>query len=359
MKLATYRDGSRDGQLVVVSRDLALAHYASAIASRLQQVLDDWNFLSPQLEELSQTLNHGKARHAFAFDPQRCMAPLPRAFVWVHPDNRYGANDVPASRPAGRGRTDERLTANPWAGRMLLRPGDALHGAHDPIEPNDHDVGIDPQLAAVTGDLPAGAAAEAAVDGIRLLMLAGSVRRRARTTPGTAAGADAPGAPPSTGFAPVAVTPDELGGAWRQGRPHVRLDAHCGDLAFGVADCAAAMPADFGTLVAAWAGTGGVRAGSIVGSGGLWGTGRSREAPGDAASEAAHAPGEGADIDGAHGADRIDGAHGADAAGVVNGADGGPASGWLRGGATLRIESFGADGASVFGAIEQRIGAAG
>ena len=83
MKLATYKDGSRDGQLVVVSRDLASAHYASGIATRLQPVLDDWNFLSPQLEELSQTLNHGKARHAFPFDPRLCMAPLPRAYQWA------------------------------------------------------------------------------------------------------------------------------------------------------------------------------------------------------------------------------------------------------------------------------------
>ena len=79
MKLATYKDGSRDGQLVVVSRDLGLAHFASGIATRLQQVLDDWNFLSPQLEDLATTLNHGKARHAFPFDPAMCAAPLPRA----------------------------------------------------------------------------------------------------------------------------------------------------------------------------------------------------------------------------------------------------------------------------------------
>ena len=75
MKLATYKDGSRDGQLVVFSRDLSTAHYASGIATRLQQLLDDWGFISPQLEELSQTLNHGKARHAFVFEPGQCMAP--------------------------------------------------------------------------------------------------------------------------------------------------------------------------------------------------------------------------------------------------------------------------------------------
>ena len=74
MKLATYKDGSRDGQLIVVSRDLNLAHYAGGIATRMQQVLDDWNFISPQLEELSQSLNHGKTRHAFSFDARMCMA---------------------------------------------------------------------------------------------------------------------------------------------------------------------------------------------------------------------------------------------------------------------------------------------
>ena len=80
MKLASYRDESRDGQLVVVSRDMSTAHYATGIATRLQQLLDDWNFLSPQLEDLYQSLNQGKPRHAFAFDPTLCMAPLPRAY---------------------------------------------------------------------------------------------------------------------------------------------------------------------------------------------------------------------------------------------------------------------------------------
>ena len=79
MKLATYKDASRDGQLVVVSRDLSSAHYATGIANKLQQVLDDWRFMAPQLRDLYELLNSCKARHAFAFDPARCMAPLPRA----------------------------------------------------------------------------------------------------------------------------------------------------------------------------------------------------------------------------------------------------------------------------------------
>ncbi|MBA4006985.1 MAG: fumarylacetoacetate hydrolase, partial [Delftia sp.] len=83
MKLATYKDGSRDGQLVVVSRDLSQAHYATGIASRLQQVLDDWSYMAPQLQDLYHLLNSGKAVHAFAFDPRQCMAPLPRAYQWA------------------------------------------------------------------------------------------------------------------------------------------------------------------------------------------------------------------------------------------------------------------------------------
>ncbi len=83
MKLATYKDGSRDGQLVVVSRDLTSAHYATGVADRLQQVLDDWNFMSPQLQDLYDALNQGKGRHGFAFDTRQCMAPLPRAYQWA------------------------------------------------------------------------------------------------------------------------------------------------------------------------------------------------------------------------------------------------------------------------------------
>ena len=84
MKLATLRDGSRDGQLVVVSRDLAQAHYASAIVGRLQQALEDWNFFAPQLQDLYDELNAGRARHAFALDPAQCLAPLPRSYHWAH-----------------------------------------------------------------------------------------------------------------------------------------------------------------------------------------------------------------------------------------------------------------------------------
>src|SRR5471030_1001496 len=83
MKLATLKDGTRDGQLVVVSRDLRTAAIADAIVPTLQRALDDWTFYAPQLLDLSDSLNQGRARHSFAFDPKACMAPLPRAFQWA------------------------------------------------------------------------------------------------------------------------------------------------------------------------------------------------------------------------------------------------------------------------------------
>ncbi len=111
MKLATLKDGSRDGQLVVVSRDLSQAHYATGIANSLQQVLDDWAFMAPQLEDLSVALNQGRARHAFAFDPAQCMAPLPRAFQWA--DGSAYLNHVELVRKARNATVPESFYTDP------------------------------------------------------------------------------------------------------------------------------------------------------------------------------------------------------------------------------------------------------
>ena len=119
MKLATYKDGSRDGQLIVVSRDLATAHYASQIAHRLQQALDDWNFVAPQLQDLYDALNAGRARHAFPFDPQQCMAPLPRAAQWTQGDVYDGGF---TTEPVG-----------PADAHLAHGPGGAFFGPCDPV----------------------------------------------------------------------------------------------------------------------------------------------------------------------------------------------------------------------------------
>src|SRR5689334_21792783 len=175
MKLATYKDGSRDGQLVVVSRDLGTAHYATGIAERLQQVLDDWNFLSPQLQDLYETLNGGKARHAFPFDPSQCMAPLPRAYQWA--DGSAYINHVELVRRA-RG---AEMPASFWTEPLMYQGGsDTFLGARDAIVLADEAWGIDleGEVAVVTDDVPMGASAEEAGERICLLMLVNDVSLR-------------------------------------------------------------------------------------------------------------------------------------------------------------------------------------
>jgi fumarylacetoacetate (FAA) hydrolase len=250
MKLATYRDGSRDGQLVVVSRDLRLAHFATGIAGRLQQVLDDWNFLSPQLQDLSVTLNQGKARHAFAFEPRQCMAPLPRAFgcVMAAPGTARDAPPVllPAAADGLRGPVqDIWLGAAAWG--LAAGPG----------------------LAVVTGDIGMGADAAQGLDGVRLLLLANWWQLQALATAEAGRGAPPLQGLPAGAFGPVAVTPDELGEAWAAGRVALPLRATLNGRAQPPVEAAAAMPHGFGTLLAHLAMTRDLHAGQIVGSGPL------------------------------------------------------------------------------------------
>jgi fumarylacetoacetate (FAA) hydrolase len=244
MKLATYKDGSRDGQLVVVSRDLASAHYASGIASRLQQVLDDWNFLSPQLEDLSTTLNHGRARHAFPFEPAACMAPLPRAFQWV--ESGADVND---------------------ATRLQLAHGasDDFHGPRDSVACADAGAGVAAGLAVVTSDVARGTAPATALETVRFVMLASSVHLR-RDADGPQGDAETRLA---TAFGPVAVTPDELGAAWQGGRVHLNIEAACNGKRLAAVDAGAAMVWHFGQLIARLCTARRLRAGAIVGSGAL------------------------------------------------------------------------------------------
>lgn len=227
MKLATLHDGSRDGQLAVVSRDLTSAHFASGIATRLQAVLDDWNFISPQLEDLYTTLNSGKARHAFPFDARHCLAPLPRAFGLAV----AGADDD---------------TPAPWASDTFGAPHDEV-AAPPTADAAAAEASCDAMPAVVTAGIAAGASAEQALDSVRLLLLAAVWHH---------------GAPAA--FAPLAVTPDELGSAWRGGRMHLAL--HCGRPGDAApADTAGGMP--FGRVLAQLAQRRRLGAGLIVAAG--------------------------------------------------------------------------------------------
>jgi fumarylacetoacetate (FAA) hydrolase len=264
MKLATYKDGSRDGQLVVVSRDLSTAHYATGIAHNLQQVLDDWNFLAPQLQDLSQTLNHGKARHGFPFEPERCMAPLPRACQWA--DGSAYINHVELVRQARGAQVPASFYTDPL---MYQGASDDLLGPCDEVRVPSEDFGIDfeAELAVVTADVPMGASADEALEGIRLLMLANDVSLRNLIPDELAKGFGFVQSKPATAFSPVAVSMDELGPAWQGGRLHLTLNSSWNGRTVGMCEAGPEMTFHFGQLIAHLCKTRRVRAGSIIGSG--------------------------------------------------------------------------------------------
>ncbi len=326
MKLATYHDGSRDGQLVVVSRDLSLAHFANGIATRLQAVLDDWNFLSPQLEDLSQTLNHGKARHAFAFEPKQCLAPLPRACQWA--DGSAFINHVELVRKARASEVPASFYTDPL---MYQGGSDDLLGPCADIVCANADWGIDfeAEVAVITGDVMMGTAPDAAIDAIRLLMLANDVSLRNLIPAELGKGFGFVQSKPATAFSPVAVTPDELGAAWQGGRVHLNLESVWNGKRVGLCNAGPEMTFHFGQLIAHLCKTRNVRAGSIIGSGTVsnqdWSCGYSCIAEKRAIET------------------------------IESGA---PKTPFMQFGDTLRIEMKGADGMSVFGAIEQRVVAA-
>jgi fumarylacetoacetate (FAA) hydrolase len=264
MKLATYKDGSRDGQLVVVSRDLTQAHFATGIATRLQQALDDWNFIAPLLQDLSVALNHGKTRHAFPFVPEQCMAPLPRAFQWA--DGSAYLNHVELVRKARGAEMPESFFSDPL---MYQGGSDDFLGPCDAATFASTDWGIDfeGEVTVVTGDVAMGASPEQALEGVRLLMLANDWSLRNLIPSELAKGFGFLQSKPSTAFSPVAVTPDELGDAWKGGRLHLPLTCTWNGRQVGACDAGPEMTFHFGQLIAHLAKTRNVRAGSIVGSG--------------------------------------------------------------------------------------------
>ncbi len=324
MKLATYKDGSRDGQLVVVARDLSVAHYATGIAHRLQQVLEDWNFLSPQLQDLYDALNRSRdssgsaspARHAFPFDPRQCMAPLPRACQWVNgsayrnPQARQGAAGTATDPVLYQGASDD-----------FLGPCDEVRCASEA-----DGIDFEAEVAVITGDVRRGATPAQALDGIRLLLLANAVSLRELMPAELAQGFGPLHSRPNTAFSPVAVTPDEVGPAWGQGRLDLTLQSSWNGRKVGLCEAGPEMRFHFGQLIAHLCKTRRLRAGAIIGSGAV------------------------GNQDASHGYSCI-----ADKRALEMLLDGQPLTEFMKFGDTIRIEMKGRDGQSVFGAIEQEI----
>lgn len=323
MKLATYKDGSRDGQLVVVSRDLGTAHYATGIANQLQQVLDDWNFMSPQLQDLYDLLNSGKARHAFPFDPRQCMAPLPRAHqlaqgaAYLNHETLLRQADG-LDMPAG-GKTEP---------LMYQGGSDDLLGPCDEVVcvSEAHGIDFEAGLAVVTGDVRMGSPPAQALEGIRLLMLANAVSLRQLMAAERARGFGFFQSKPATAFSPVAVTLDELGESWDKGRVQLTLQSTWNGRKVGMCEAGPEMTFHFGQLMAHLCKTRNLRAGAIIGAGAV------------------------SNKDASHGYSCI-----AEKRALETLQDGTPATEFMKYGDTIRIEMKGRDGHSLFGAIEQEI----
>ena len=267
MKLATINDGTRDGQLAVVARDLKTAHLADGIAPTLQAALDDWPFIAPQLADLYQLLNSGRAPKSFEFDPAKCMAPLPRAFQWA--DGSAYVNHVELVRKA-RG---AEMPASFWEDPLMYQGGsDDLLGPTDDIVLAHEEWGIDfeAEVAVITGDVPMGVTPDQAQLHIRLLMLVNDVSLRNLIAPELAKGFGFVQSKPASSFSPVAVTPDELGEAWKDGKVHLPLRSTWNGKLVGQPNAGVDMVFNFPQLVAHLCKTRRARAGTIVGSGTVW-----------------------------------------------------------------------------------------
>jgi fumarylacetoacetate (FAA) hydrolase len=333
MKLATLKRGGRDGTLVVVNRALTHCRAVPAIARTLQAALDDWDAVEPQLRQVYEALNSNAFSDPDPFDPAACHSPLPRAYQWA--DGSAYVNHVELVRRA-RG---AELPPEFWTDPLMYQGGsDSFVGPRDPVWALDEAWGIDleAEVAVITGDLRMGATPAEAGKAIRLLMLVNDVSLRNLIPAELAKGFGFFQSKPASAFSPVAITPDELGADWRDGRVHRPLTVHLNGTLFGNPDAGTDMVFNFPQLVAHVTKTREMEAGSIIGSG----TVSNKQG-------------------GLHGSSIANGGVGycclAEVRMYETIESGKPQTPFLRFGDTVKIEMFGRDGASLFGAIEQRV----
>jgi fumarylacetoacetate (FAA) hydrolase len=334
MKLASLKSG-RDGRLVVVSSDLASCTDATAIAPTLQRALDTWEESAPRLRELAAKLESGSAPRE-AFSEEACASPLPRAFQWA--DGSAYVNHVALVRKARKAEMPESF----WTDPLMYQGGsDGFLAPREAIPLADEGWGCDleGEVAVITGDVRQGATREEALAAIRLVMLVNDVSLRNLIPGELAKGFGFFQSKPASAFSPVAVTPDVLGDAWKDGKLHRVLSVTLNGAPFGKANAGVDMTFDFGTLVAHAAKTRDLVAGTIIGSG----TVSNRDADG----------GPGKPISaGGHGYSCI-----AEVRTVETILSGAPTTPFLRHGDRVRIEMLDDSSRSIFGAIDQVVAA--
>ena len=320
MKLASLKHG-RDGRLVVVSRDLTRCRPVPEIANTLQDALDAWASLAPKLAELAAAFDKGK--DGLPFDAAQCAAPLPRAHHWV--DGSAYVNHVELVRKA-RG---AEMPASFWTDPLVYQGGsDDLLGARDDVPFGDEAWGIDleAEIAVITDDVPMGTAPAAAAPHIKLLTLVNDWSLRNLIPGELAKGFGFYQSKPATSFAPVAVTPDELGAAWRDNKVHLPLLSRINGADFGRPDAGTDMTFDFAQLISHVTKTRRLGAGAIVGSGTVSNYDRSRGASCLAEKRTL---------------EQIE--------------SGKPSTPFLKFGDRVSIEMLGEDGRNIFGTLDARV----
>ena len=325
MKLASLKDG-RDGRLVVVSKDLQ--RYLPAEQSTLQDALDDWSTSRSSLENLARRVDAGEGE---AFDEARCDSPLPRAYQWA--DGSAYVNHVELVRKA-RG---AEMPASFWTDPLMYQGGsDSFLGPRDSIRMADEAWGIDfeAEIVVVTDDVPMGISASDALDHIKLIMLVNDVSLRNLIPGELAKGFGFFQSKPSSAFSPVAVTPDELGDAWHDGKLHLPLLSALNGKPFGKPDAGVDMTFHFGQLIAHAARSRPLCTGCIIGSGTV--SNKLDDGPGKPVT------------DGGVGYSCI-----AEIRTIETINDGKPSTSFMQFGDRIRIEMNDADGASIFGSIDQ------
>ena len=332
MKLASLKQG-RDGKLVVVSKDLTKAVSANNIALTLQSALDNWAVCEPQLRELSDKLESGMAA-SFRFREHEAASPLPRAFQWV--DGSAYVNHVELVRRARNAEMPESF----WTDPLMYQGGsDSFLNPRDAIVMADEAYGIDMEgeVAVVTGDVPMGVSASDASQYTRLVMLVNDVSLRNLIPAELAKGFGFFQSKPLSAFSPVAITPDELGDAWQDGKVHLPLLVDLNGKPFGRAEAGVDMTFNFGKLIAHAAKTRALAAGTIVGSGTV----------------------SNKDVSGGPGRPVSEGGLGYSCIAEIRMIEtinsGKPQTPFMKFGDTVRIEMKDKTGHSVFGAIEQEV----
>ncbi|MBW3526410.1 fumarylacetoacetate hydrolase family protein [Shewanella sp. NKUCC05_KAH] len=264
MKLASYNNGRRDGQLMLVSRDLTKTVAVPAIAHTMQQLLDGWDLLRPQLQELYDALNEGMLDNAQAFDEAKCLSPLPRAYQWA--DGSAYVNHVELVRKARGAEMPETF----WTDPLFYQGGSdsfIAPKADIPLASEDWGIDFESEIAVITDDVPMGVSTDNAAKHIKLLMLVNDVSLRNLIPGELAKGFGFFQSKPSSSFSPVAVTPDELGVRWEDSKVHLPLITYLNGELFGRPNAGVDMTFNFSQLVSHVAKTRPLCAGAIIGSG--------------------------------------------------------------------------------------------